>query len=59
MIFRNVLLALFFLLIPSLALAVPQFMNYQGKLTDSAGTPLTGTANITFSLYDEIGRAHV
>lgn len=50
--FRNVFLALFFLLIPSFALAVPQLINYQGKLTDAAGTPITGTRNITFSFYD-------
>jgi hypothetical protein len=35
------------------ALAVPQVLQYQGRLTDAAGQPLTEPADVTFSLYDE------
>ncbi|MFH1624358.1 MAG: hypothetical protein ABID54_04280 [Pseudomonadota bacterium] len=31
---------------------VPQKMNYQGYLTDSAGMPIHGTVLIVFSIYD-------
>ncbi|MGC2425290.1 MAG: hypothetical protein WA666_13170, partial [Nitrospirota bacterium] len=34
------------------AFAVPQLINYQGKLTDSAGTPITGTKSVSFSIYN-------
>ncbi|MDH3976261.1 MAG: hypothetical protein OEV42_18500 [Deltaproteobacteria bacterium] len=30
---------------------VPGTINYQGKLTDSVGSPVTATPNITFSIY--------
>lgn len=33
--------------------AVPQLINYQGVLTDSAGTGLDTTVNITFTIYDD------
>jgi hypothetical protein len=29
----------------------PRLLNYQGKLTDTSG-PVTGTVDITFSIYD-------
>jgi hypothetical protein len=32
--------------------SVPQLINYQGRLTDAAGNPLTGSYNMTFCLYD-------
>jgi hypothetical protein len=32
--------------------AVPHLVNYQGRLTDSSGTPLNGSYNITFRIYD-------
>jgi len=32
---------------------IPQFIKYQGRLTDSAGTPLDGSYNFTFTLYDD------
>lgn len=32
--------------------AVPHLLNYQGRLTDSSGTPLNGTYAITFRIYD-------
>lgn len=31
---------------------VPKLINYQGHLADKAGSPLTGTVSITFSIYD-------
>jgi hypothetical protein len=34
------------------AATVTQNINYQGKLADSSGNPLTGTYSITFKLYD-------
>src|SRR3990172_6559189 len=48
---RHVLVGLLFFLAglaaPSLA-AVPQRLNYQGKLGDASGDPLTGTYNLRF-----------
>jgi len=32
--------------------AVPQTINYQGYLTDSGGTPVDGTVQMTFRIYD-------
>jgi hypothetical protein len=34
------------------AATVTQSITYQGKLTDAAGNPLTGTYTVTFKLYD-------
>ena len=34
------------------AAPVTQSINYQGKLTDTAGNPLTGTYSVTFNLYE-------
>jgi len=34
------------------ALAVPEVISYQGKLTDNTGTPLEGVQNMTFRLYN-------
>jgi hypothetical protein len=31
---------------------VPHLINYQGRLTDSGGTPLNGSYNLTFRIYD-------
>ena len=33
--------------------AVPHYINYQGRLTDASGTPLNGSYNITFKIYDD------
>lgn len=35
------------------ALAVPQYINYQGVLRDSAGDLVTGTKSMTFNLYSD------
>ena len=32
--------------------AVPHLINYQGRLTDSGGTPLDGAYTLTFKIYD-------
>lgn len=32
--------------------AVPHLINYQGRLTDSSGTPLNGSYSLTFRIYD-------
>jgi hypothetical protein len=32
--------------------AVPHLLSYQGRLTDSSGSPLNGLYNITFRIYD-------
>ena len=48
---------LFFLLnsfLPSAECAVPRLINYQGKLTDTSGVPLTGSYAITFRIYDAL-----
>lgn len=38
-------------LFPASAWANSKFLNVQGRLTDSSGTPLTGTQTVTFRLY--------
>ena len=44
------------LLVAMLFADVPHLISYQGRLTDSGGAPLTGSHNITFTLYDaEVG----
>ena len=35
------------------ATSIPQLINYQGRLTDAAGNPLTGTYSMTFRLYKD------
>ncbi|MEK6714813.1 MAG: hypothetical protein AABY43_02045 [Candidatus Omnitrophota bacterium] len=52
-----ILAFLFFLLssfLPSAECAVPRLINYQGKLTDTNGVPLTGSYAITFRIYDAL-----
>jgi len=34
------------------AISTPQLVNYQGKLTDADGDPLTGTYDMAFAIYD-------
>ncbi|MBI1935259.1 hypothetical protein HYS31_02360 [Candidatus Woesearchaeota archaeon] len=40
------------LLVSSIALAIPNSITLQGKLTNTAGTPQQGTFNFTFRIYD-------
>lgn len=37
--------------LPSLSLAIPQLINFQGVLTSSGGTPAAGSKSMTFALY--------
>lgn len=34
--------------------SVPHLINYQGRLSDSSGNPLTGSYNVTFRIYDAL-----
>lgn len=51
---KSYLLVYFLVLLslPSLALAFPQVMSYQGKLSDSGGHPVSGIHTMVFSIYD-------
>lgn len=46
------LLVLFLLPMTHSYAAVPHLINYQGRLTDTSGSPLTGSYAITFRIYD-------
>jgi hypothetical protein len=35
--------------------SVPHLINYQGVLTDSGGSPITGTHDLTFTIYPDSG----
>ena len=43
---------LVFLLLPGKAYSIPKLINFQGKLLDLTGTPISGTVDITFSIYN-------
>jgi len=49
-------LVIFVVIFPSLAVnaQVPQFINYQGKLKDASGTPLTGVYDFRMRIYDSL-----
>lgn len=54
MVLLAVTLAVAVLALASLATAnVPQLINYQGRLTDSIGTPLDTTVSMVFAIYDD------
>jgi hypothetical protein len=38
----------------SVEAAVPHLINYQGRVTDTSGNPLTGSYNLTFRIYDAL-----
>jgi hypothetical protein len=46
-----------FTLSSSATIKIPKKMNYQGYLTDTGGTPITGNKNLRFRLYDAAGTA--
>ena len=41
-------------LVPNANASVPGVINYQGRLTDGNGNPLTGTYSFTFNIYEEL-----
>lgn len=43
---------LFFVPTPSAEAAIPEFINYQSRLRDISGDPVTGTTTIRFSIYN-------
>ena len=45
---------IFFAFVSHINAAVPRLINYQGKLTDTNGVPLTGSYAITFRIYDAL-----
>lgn len=48
-----VMLLMALIIVPMAVYAgVPQTINYQGYLTDTAGAPVDGAVSMTFSLYD-------
>lgn len=51
LIFLSVL-AVTFLVSTFVCAAVPHLVRFQGKITDKAGAPLTGSYNVTFRLYN-------
>lgn len=51
--------AIFFVLVTLLLssvsyAAVPEFINYEGRLTNQQGTPESGTVTMTFAIYDSL-----
>jgi hypothetical protein len=53
MMLRKFLLCVFlFSLVVNLGVAVPFLINYQGKLTDADGTPITGQRTVIFKIYE-------
>ncbi|OGR76213.1 MAG: hypothetical protein A2X32_03000 [Elusimicrobia bacterium GWC2_64_44] len=46
----KILMAL--LLLPAIAAAAPSQINYQGRLVDATGNPLSGSYTLTFRIYD-------
>ncbi len=51
---RNATLFLLALSLPSAATAVPMELSQQGRLFNTTGTPLTGTEDLSFSIYDTV-----
>jgi hypothetical protein len=53
-IIRTTVLAIALMAMASFAAAaVPQVINYQGRLTDASGTPLDTAVSMTFAIYDD------
>ena len=46
--------ALLFVHAIAFAVNAPSLMNYQGRLTDAGGTPVSGTYSIVFTIYDAL-----
>ncbi len=45
--------AIILLCVTCASAGVPHLINYQGIITDTGGTPITGTHDLTFSIYDD------
>jgi hypothetical protein len=59
---KNLVQALLWLtlgLVPQLAWAVPNVINYQGYLTDSSSSPLNGAVNVTLKFWDALTGGNV
>jgi|GEM_PF-5902054 len=57
---RTSLLVLLILLAVGMAHAdVPRMMSYQGRLTDDLGSPLSGTYDLTFTIYSDTNKIKV
>jgi hypothetical protein len=50
---KKIIFGLILILAASAAMAVPQYLNYQGVLRDNAGNLVTGTKTMTFKIFDE------
>ncbi|MBN1596000.1 hypothetical protein JW933_08760 [candidate division FCPU426 bacterium] len=55
MLMLTMLCLLVFAFSSTATIQIPKRMNYQGYLTDSSGTPINGTRNLRFRLYDAGG----
>ena len=51
---KSLILGLIVLCMVSAAFAVPLKTNYQAKVTDTTGTPITGDRDITFRIFDAV-----
>lgn len=49
----SIILGIIVLSPPSFAITIPQSMNYQGRLTNTGGAPLSGSYSLTFTVYDD------
>ena len=49
---RYLMIGVVSLLLMSVAAAVPQKMNFQGRLTDTGGNPITTAVDVKFSIFD-------
>jgi len=59
---KNLVQALLWLtlgLVPQLAWAVPNVINYQGYLTDNSNSPLEGAVNVTLKFWDALTGGNV
>jgi len=50
---KKIIFGLILILAASAAMAVPQYLNYQGVLRDNAGNLVTGTKTMTFKIFDD------
>ncbi len=53
----NLMAVLTVLLLPLYAAAVPNYINYQGRLVDNNGNPMSGSKSVTFRICDTLAGA--